>query len=158
MASALFHPAPAQAADNKDEKLYKGGAVALGVLGAYFVLKGKTIPGAAAAAGAYYAYKKGKDADKERDRSASNSNDDYYSSSGDYYSDSSDNYYADNRNANDYDSDDYYGDDEYHSNNDYSDSNTNRDGRWSTPTAKNNRAVSGVTGSKTKSGAAVVLK
>jgi hypothetical protein len=58
----LLQPAPAQASSK--EKLYKGGAVALGVLGAYFIVKGKTIPGAIAGAGAYYAYKKGKDADK----------------------------------------------------------------------------------------------
>jgi len=156
MASALFHPAPAQAADNKSEKLYKGGAVALGVLGAYFILKGKTIPGAAAGAGAYYAYKKGKDADKERDRSANNNNsDNYYSSSDDYYAD---NRNADDYDSNDYDSDDYYGDDEYYSNNDYSNDDADLNGRWSTPTSKNNRAVSGVTSSNTKNGAAVVLK
>lgn len=60
----LIHPAPAQANDKK-EKLYKGGAAALGVLGAYWILEGKTVPGAAAAAGAYYAYKKGRDLDRE---------------------------------------------------------------------------------------------
>lgn len=62
---ALLQPAPAQASNK--EKLYKGGAVALGVLGAYYVVKGKTIPGAIAGAGAYYAYKKGKDADNDDD-------------------------------------------------------------------------------------------
>jgi hypothetical protein len=62
MASAMATTtAPAQAADK--EKLYKGGAVALGVLGGYWLLKGKTLPGAAAAVGAYYAYKKGKQED-----------------------------------------------------------------------------------------------
>ena len=60
--------APAQAADK--EKLYKGGAIALGVLGGYWLLKGKTLPGAAAAVGAYYAYKKGKEED---DRYSDNS-------------------------------------------------------------------------------------
>lgn len=71
--------APAQAADK--EKVYKGGAVALGVLGAYWVLKGKTVPGAAAAAGAYYAYKKGQDInddsgqDNDRNRNNRNRND-----------------------------------------------------------------------------------
>ncbi len=69
-ASALFHPAPAQAAQKQD-KLYKGGAAALGVLGAYFILKGKTVPGAIAGAGAYYAYKKGKEA-KNDDRYSDN--------------------------------------------------------------------------------------
>jgi hypothetical protein len=62
---ALLQPAPAQASSK--EKLYKGGAVALGVLGAYFIVKGKTIPGAIAGAGAYYAYKKGKDAGGDDD-------------------------------------------------------------------------------------------
>ncbi len=69
-ASALLHPAPAQA-DEKKEKLYKGGAVALGVLGAYSILKGKTVPGAVAGAGAYYAYKKGKDV-QNNDRHSEN--------------------------------------------------------------------------------------
>lgn len=64
MASAtVTTTAPAHAADK--EKLYKGGAVALGVLGAYFLIKGKTLPAVAAGAGAYYAYKKGKDADSD---------------------------------------------------------------------------------------------
>ena len=68
MASALATTsAPAQA-DTSKEKLYKGGAVALGVLGGYWILKGKTLPGAAAAAGAYYAYKKGKDEGNRDDR------------------------------------------------------------------------------------------
>jgi hypothetical protein len=62
---ALLQPTPAQASSK--EKLYKGGAVALGVLGAYYIVKGKTIPGAIAGAGAYYAYKKGKDAGEDDD-------------------------------------------------------------------------------------------
>lgn len=62
--SALFHPAPASAADKS--KTYKAGAVALGVASAYFVLKGQTVPGAVAGAGAYYAYKKSKDAENDR--------------------------------------------------------------------------------------------
>lgn len=61
MASTLATTtAPAHAKSSK-EKLYKGGAVALGVLGAYWILKGKTVPGAVAAAGGYYAYKKGQE-------------------------------------------------------------------------------------------------
>lgn len=80
MSLTLIQPAPAQAADK--EKLYKGGAAALGVLGAYWMLDGKTIPGAAAAAGAYYAYKKGQDIDKDdryyrNDRSGDRYNDRY---------------------------------------------------------------------------------
>lgn len=62
-ASFALQPAPAQAVEK--EKLYKGGAVALGVLGAYWILKGNTVPGAVAGAGAYYAYKKGKDVQNE---------------------------------------------------------------------------------------------
>lgn len=63
---------PAQAIEK--DKAYKTGAVALGVLGAYWIIKGKTLPGAAAAAGAYYAYKKGRDVQND-DRS---SDDDFY--------------------------------------------------------------------------------
>ena len=65
-AGALLQPTSARAADK--EKLYKGGAVALGVLGAYYVVKGKTVPGVIAGAGAYYAYKKGKDENDDYDR------------------------------------------------------------------------------------------
>lgn len=90
-AGALLQPAPAHAADK--EKLYKGGAVALGVLGAYYILKGKTVPGAIAGAGAYYAYKKGKDADnddydyRDRDRSSRDTYPRYDNSRNDRYRD-----------------------------------------------------------------------
>ncbi|MNC96905.1 hypothetical protein D3C83_144000 [compost metagenome] len=40
------------------------------MLGGYWILKGKTLPGAAAAAGAYYAYKKGKKEGNSNDLSA----------------------------------------------------------------------------------------
>lgn len=92
-ASAIFQTAPAQA-DEKKEKTYKTGAAALGVLGAYFILKGKTVPAAAAGAGAYYAYKKSKDV-KNDDRYSDNydPNDRYsngsYSNGGDTYPDGS---------------------------------------------------------------------
>jgi hypothetical protein len=69
-ATTLFHPAPAQAAD-KSKKL-KYGAVGLGVLGAYLLSKGKTVPGAVAAAGGLYAYKKGRN--EQRDERFSNRN------------------------------------------------------------------------------------
>jgi hypothetical protein len=65
MASALATTTAPAHADTSKEKLYKGGAVALGVLGGYWILKGKTLPGAVAAAGAYYAYKKGQEANEE---------------------------------------------------------------------------------------------
>lgn len=81
-ATAFFQPAPAQAIEK--EKLYKGGAVALGVLGGYWILKGKTIPGAVAGAGAYYAYKKGQDAANDGRRNDYNYRNDRSSSRGNY--------------------------------------------------------------------------
>ena len=60
-------PAPAQAADKG--KIYKSGGIAAGILGAYLILKGKTVPGAIAAGAGYYAYKKGK---KENNQSNNN--------------------------------------------------------------------------------------
>ena len=60
---ATLQPTAAQA-DTKS-KLYKGGAAALGILGAYWILEGKTVEGAAAAAGGYYAYKKGRDLEED---------------------------------------------------------------------------------------------
>ena len=48
------------------EKAYKTGAIALGALGAILAVKGKTVPAVVAGAGAYYAYKKSKDADNDR--------------------------------------------------------------------------------------------
>jgi hypothetical protein len=62
-ASALYAPAPAQAKDNSDA--YKAGAAILGAASAYMILKGKTVPGIAAAAGAYYAYKTGRKDERE---------------------------------------------------------------------------------------------
>lgn len=65
--SALVPMQAAQAADK--EKTYKTGAVVLGALGAILAVKGKTLPAVVAGAGAYYAYKKGKDAGND-DRTA----------------------------------------------------------------------------------------
>ncbi len=62
--SALVPMQAAHAADK--EKTYKTGAVVLGALGAVLAVKGKTLPAVVAGAGAYYAYKKGKDAGNER--------------------------------------------------------------------------------------------
>ena len=56
----------AHAIDKADA--YKTGAAALGVLGAYYGVKGKTLPAVIAGAGAYYAYKKGRDTDRENNR------------------------------------------------------------------------------------------
>lgn len=137
MSLTLIQPAPAQAGGKDKEKLYKGGAAALGVLGAYWILDGKTIPGAAAAAGAYYAYKKGQDVDND---------DRYYRD--DRYGDRYDNRSRDQRNKRDkrdrnrrdnspnYRYDDYgsdYRNDEYR-NDDYRNSDNRsrqqRDGYW----------------------------
>ncbi|MBW3636979.1 MAG: hypothetical protein KY445_11055 [Armatimonadetes bacterium] len=63
---ALLHPTPARA-DADKAKTYKYGAIALGAVAAYMAAKGKTVPAAVAAAGGYYAYKKGQDA-KNNDR------------------------------------------------------------------------------------------
>lgn len=54
--------APSAQADSKKEKQLKTGAAVLGAIGAYFAVKGKTVPAVVAGAGAYYAYKKSKDA------------------------------------------------------------------------------------------------
>jgi len=132
LASAVFHPTPAQA-DEKKEKLYKGGAVALGVLGAYFILKGKTIPGAAAGAGAYYAYKKSKDAKNEN-----------------RYEDDDDNRYSDN-------SDYGYDDSDYNSDyDDVSSDDSGYDGSWRT--SRNTRTSNGITSASKSKNAGVVLK
>lgn len=63
--TAVFQPTPAQAAD---KKAYKYGAIGLAALGAYLIVKGKTVPGAIAAGGAYYAYKKSQKADDNDNR------------------------------------------------------------------------------------------
>lgn len=65
MASALLPPVAARADDEKKSKNLKTGAVVLGAAAAYFILKGKTVPAAAAGAGAYYAYKKSKDIEND---------------------------------------------------------------------------------------------
>jgi len=79
--TAMLPAAPAQAADKS--KTYKAGAVVLGAASAYLIIKGKTVPGAIAGAGAYYAYKKSKDA--KQDEYAQYPDDGYYSQyPGDY--------------------------------------------------------------------------
>lgn len=72
VSTALFQPAPALAdrhsrEHDREQKSdnYKKGAVALGVLGAVLLAKGKTLPAAAVAAGAYYSYKKGRDVEED---------------------------------------------------------------------------------------------
>jgi hypothetical protein len=56
---------PIQPARADKSKTYKTGAAVLGALGAILIVKGKTVPGVIAGAGAYYAYKKSKDARNE---------------------------------------------------------------------------------------------
>jgi len=141
LASACFHPAPAQA-DEKKEKLYKGGAVALGVLGAYFILKGKTVPGAAAGAGAYYAYKKSKDAKNDN---RTEDEDDRYSENSDYDYDNSD-----------YEEPDYDYDNSESDYEDVSNDDSDYDGSWRA--SGNNRTSSGIASAAKSKGAGVVLK
>jgi len=59
VAGTFAASAPVQARPHTNSKTYKTGAIALGVLGAYFLSKGKTVEGAAALGGGYLAYKKG---------------------------------------------------------------------------------------------------
>lgn len=73
--SAIVLPA-AHAAESKKGKQLKTGAAILGVLGAYFAVKGKTVPAVVAGAGAYYAYKKSKD--ERNEYSYHDNNDDRY--------------------------------------------------------------------------------
>jgi hypothetical protein len=62
-ASALIAPAPARA--DKADNL-KIGATVLGGAAAILAAKGKTLPAAIAGAAGYYAYKKGRDADRKK--------------------------------------------------------------------------------------------
>lgn len=81
LASSLFlSPAPARADKAKNLKI---GALVLGAIGVVSAIKGKELPAAVAAAGAYYAYKKSKDAKNDR----YSNNNDYYP--GDVYGDNS---------------------------------------------------------------------
>jgi hypothetical protein len=94
-ASAISLPTVAHA---DDSKTYKTGAAVLGAASAYFLLKGKTLPGAIAGAGAYYAYKKGQKADGEDRYGDLYPNDDYAYNPGTTYPDYNDNnpYYGGN--------------------------------------------------------------
>jgi len=59
---ALVHPTPARA-DKK--KTFKTAAIVLGAAAVYMGVKKKTVPAVIAGAGAYYAYKKSKNADNQ---------------------------------------------------------------------------------------------
>lgn len=79
--SALLSATPAHADSSKS---WKTGALGLGALGAYWLSQGKTLEGAAAVAGGYYAYKKGRDEQREEhnddwrwDRRGRNDRNDY---------------------------------------------------------------------------------
>jgi len=65
IAGTFAASAPVQARPRTSSKTYKTGAVALGVLGAYFLSKGKTAEGAAALGGGYLAYKKGQSVQRD---------------------------------------------------------------------------------------------
>lgn len=64
MAASSLLPMTAAHADKS--KTYKVGAIALGAASAYMILKGKTVPGIVAGAGALYAYKKSQDAKRDQ--------------------------------------------------------------------------------------------
>jgi len=76
----LFVAAPARADGNNT---YKAGAVVLGAASAYLLIKGKTLPGVVAGAGAYYAYKKSKNGSS--DQYSQYPGDDRYGQNGDVY-------------------------------------------------------------------------
>ena len=59
VAGTFVASSPASARPHTNSKTYKTGAIALGVLGAYFLSKGKTVEGAALLGGGVLAYKKG---------------------------------------------------------------------------------------------------
>lgn len=101
-AASAFIPALGLSVARADEKSdrkarqYKTGAIALGAAAAYFGLKSKkAVPAIVAGAGAYYAYKKSKEAKREgeRDRYGNYPNDDQYAQ----YPDDNDGYGVDNR-------------------------------------------------------------
>ena len=87
LGASVLTASPARAEENKKSQQLKTGAIALGAIAGYFVLKGKTAPAAIAGAGAYYVYKKSED---EKNRYGQNS-------TGERYPD--DPYYADSRNG-----------------------------------------------------------
>ncbi|HEX9998506.1 MAG TPA: hypothetical protein VGB45_15310 [Abditibacterium sp.] len=91
-ATTLCNPAPAQA---DKAKTYKYGAIGLGVLGAYLLSKGKTVPGAAAVAGGVYAYKKGQNEKKNEQYNDYARFPDYYAND-DYYANNSEAIYSRN--------------------------------------------------------------
>ena len=66
LTASLFPIGGAQTAHAIDKAdAYKAGAAVLGAASAYYVVKGKkTLPAVIAGAGAYYAYKKGRDIDR----------------------------------------------------------------------------------------------
>lgn len=63
LAVSSLHPTPARA---DKSSAYKAGAIGLGVAAGALLLKGKTLPGILAGAGAYYAYKKSQDAKRHQ--------------------------------------------------------------------------------------------
>lgn len=91
--TALWSAAPAQA--RTSSKTYKAGAVALGVLGTYLIVKGKTVEGAAVLGGGALAYEKGKKVARDErygrtdyPRYGTNNPDYGYGSNGNVYPDS----------------------------------------------------------------------
>jgi len=124
-ASALMPMTPAHA---DKSKTYKAGAAILGAAGALMILKGKTLPGILAGAGAYYAYKQGQKA-KDQDRYGQYpSNDPRYSQYPDSNSGTYDNAGTyDNSNTGYYDNSGTYGNTGTYDNRDGRDGYDNRD-------------------------------
>lgn len=65
VAGTFAASSPAQARSHTSGKTYKTGAIALGVVGAYFLSRGKTVEGAALLGGGVLAYKKGQGVQKD---------------------------------------------------------------------------------------------
>ena len=120
VATSMFVSAAPVRADKANT--YKTGAIALGAVAIYSIIKGKELPAAIAGAGAYYAYKKSKDAQNDPRYSDNSGNvypGDVYADNGSYnsYPDSQPNYgqtYPDSQPYYGNTGDDYYGNDPYY--------------------------------------------
>jgi len=107
LAGTFAASSPAQARPHTSSKTYKTGAIALGVVGAYFLSKGKTVEGAAALGGGYLAYKKGQQVQKDErygrynyPRYGYNPNNNYYDQNGNPYNPNNNGYNQNNSNYN----------------------------------------------------------
>jgi len=127
LAGTFAASSPASARSHTSSKTYKTGAIALGVLGAYFLSKGKTVEGAALVGGGVLAYKKGQSVQKDERYGRYNYPRYGYNNR---YNAPNDRYYG---NANSYDgnSNGYNGDPNgYNNGNDYRLNDGNQSGDW----------------------------